>query len=139
MGIVMQAQRRAIEDLVPKKKGLPKSIADANLCLRDKKDIYILGVSPGQGTCSDIHGMDVLVLATESPENGPRIVHDSSIVTCKYAVLLRRPTEDEVEKAQEYLCATSLMALELLEPIIWDENKIVFKATGEVMCYAQFA
>ena len=138
MGIVMQAQRRAIEDLVPKKKILPENIADAKLYLNNRKRVYILGVSPGQGTCSDIHGMDVLVLATEAPANGPRIVHDSSIETCKYAVLLRKPTEKEVEKAQEYLCATSLMALELLEPILWDENKIIFKLTGRVKCYAQF-
>ena len=97
-----------------------------------------MGVSPGQGTCSDIHNMDVLVLSTKQPPDGPRIVHDSSIETCKYAVLLRIPTEKEVEEAQEYLCATSLLALELLSPILWDENKIIFKLTGKVMCYAQF-
>jgi len=31
-----------------------------------------------------------------------------------------------------------LLALELLSPILWDENKIIFKPTGKVMCYAQF-
>ncbi|MBU1180144.1 hypothetical protein KJ885_04330 [Patescibacteria group bacterium] len=139
MGIVMQAQRRAIEGLAPQKKGLPDGISDAEIYLDGGKRVYILGVSPGQGTCSDVHDMDVLVLSSAKPESGPRTVPGSSIETCQYAVLLRSPTKKEVRKAQGYLCATSLLALELLEVAEDRSDKVIFKPTRRVECYAQFA
>ena len=139
MGIVLQAQRRAIEALREDAKPLPQNIESTEIFSGDGERLYIAGVSHGIGTCSDLFDMDVLVLCGLPPRDGkPRIPNGASIGASQYAVLLRSPTERELKKSREYLAATCLLTVELLEPIEASKEKIVFRLTGRSRCYAHF-
>jgi len=138
MGLVLQAQRRAIESLRKCAKPLPKGIGTSELFLDDERRLYIAGVSQGTGTCSDVHGMDVLVLDFVPPtHNRPYIPNGSSVATSQYAVLLRSPTKEELREQRKSLPSASLLAIELLEPIEGGGGRIIFRATGKSECYVR--
>lgn len=89
MGLVLQTQRRGIEELHKHAEPLPHLDITTPLVLPDGTPLHILGVSNGVGSCSDIHDMDVLVVGTRPRVDGPpRFPYGSSATTCSYMVLL---------------------------------------------------
>lgn len=126
MGCIRQMQRRAIEELcdvvndqlspIKLKPGIAFRAAD-------ERSLFPLGVSTGVGTCSDIYGMNVLVLGDEPPRD-ERLREDIA-VQCAYAVLLRLPRDDEWrDRNRPKLCVERLAVATV------SEQKIVFSRTG---------
>lgn len=108
MASIRQYQRRAIEQLVFEDY-LPDGIETQNIFLEGGNPLFILGVSRGRGTCSDMRGVDVLVLSERSSYEH-RV--DGVVQCCRCSVLLRRATQDEY--AQQGICSASqlLMCIE---------------------------
>lgn len=134
MGLILQRQRRAIESLRGKiKRDLGGAQVDQELCLENGQRVHLLGVSGGFGTCSDIHGLDVMVVGFSPPPNGkPYIDPWVSIDRCRYTVLVREPTTLEESGLPH---RGPVLAVELLEPVTKDDQKIVFTRTGQSECY----
>ncbi len=88
MGRLHCPQRRAIESLKPFAEPLPHLDNITSFVLQDGTQLHILGASNGVGSCSDIHGMDVLVVGTDPPVDRPRFPNGSSVKSCSYIVLL---------------------------------------------------
>jgi len=93
MGLYIQFQRRAIESLrLEAEAVVPPPIGNDTLLADDSgNQLYVAGVSEGIGTCSDVLGMDVLVLS-ELPTGIPC---DLGRHACAYTVLVRRLTAEE--------------------------------------------
>ena len=105
MGLILQLQRRAIESLCADRNAGELRYVQSNtsFSLLDQQNpsdprrpIRAFGVSRGVGTCSDIHGMDVLVFGDGTPDDGIPMIPLSDIQKCCYAVLLRKPTPEEL-------------------------------------------
>ena len=138
MGLILQCQRRAIDRLREYATPLPKIADGTNLFLNDGIEIcrlHIAGVSGGFGTCSDIFGMDVLVLDFWTPPEGfkPRIPHGSSVAKCAYAVIARPTTREELARLTNKAQA---MSVELVLPAWVKDDEIIFYWTGITAHYA---
>lgn len=121
-------QRRAIEEVRPKttKLELPAALDDADIFLaEDSTQLFVLGISIGVGTCSNIHGMNVLVLGTSPPDSGRRM-NGQRIESCHYAVLY-----SQLENRQNLAQAS----VERLSFIGCDANRATFNKTGNVSIY----
>src|SRR5258708_21269453 len=96
MGLVFQVQRRAIEDLRHEAEATPITNIENEdyISTSTGQQLYIAGISPGIGTCSDIHGVDVLVLAEVPPIERRELGR----LACAYTVLVRNLAE---QKAKE--------------------------------------
>ena len=130
MGLVLQTQRRAIEELKKEvKTSWPESFFEKNVnCFldQDRKRIFCLGVSEGIGTCSDIHGMNVAVFIENFTDE--KKLDKQKVKKCAYAVLLSNPVE---------INGYYLRFLDLLEPTFIDEDSSIlfFRRTGFVSSY----
>ena len=76
MAGILQFQRRAIEHLRHRADGRPVDFLRHahRFTLHDGTALHALGVSTGVGTCSDVHGMNVLVMSertSDEPEFRP--------------------------------------------------------------------
>lgn len=127
MACVKQWQRRAIERLKPHARPLNFPPTEASL-LMDGQPLYVLGVSDGTGTCSDIHGMDVLVLGLTPPSVPPR---QADLSKCSYAVLLRWATDEE-RRRNEY-CNS---AVDLLEVLVSQDGQVTLGRSGYSAVYS---
>jgi len=131
MGGIRQMQRRAIETLRNViRDEAPVPIERGILFLSENQQpLFPLGISPGVGTCSDIHGMNVLVLSEYEPINEWSIDNQS---VCEYAVLLRKPTEAEWrENGCPTLCVERLRILDITS------SGVVLSKTGINQLYAK--
>lgn len=97
MGFVRQTQRRAIEQLRPHADNLPHwpALVGERFFLTDGRQLYYWGTSEGYGTCSDIHGMNVVVLADEGPGITINKNEAEKMASASYAVLLESALEVE--------------------------------------------
>ena len=115
MGSIRQFQRRAIERLwlhITKPRHPIESIYSLrsvlsdnliisesdNLITKDARPLAILGISDGVGTCSDIHGMNVLVLSDHLLSQSNHKVTLPQIKDCTYAVLFHQASKEEAER-----------------------------------------
>ena len=108
MGSIRQFQRRAIESLrshmveprhpIESVYSLRPVISANFLMLDNKQPLKVLGISDGVGTCSDIHGMNVLVLSADQRSRLQREISLAEIENCAYAVFLRPATQKEAKK-----------------------------------------
>lgn len=141
MGLVLQFQRSAIEDLhkFTESRSLPQSIASMNLIMEDGTPFFILGISIGVGTCSDIQDMDVLVLGCNPPKNGPIMPRGATTENCSYAILLRFQTEREFQEMRKDPCHEHekgpRLCVELLRIKMIDNVTVVLSLTGKVVHY----
>ncbi len=135
MGLYIQFQRRAIESFAgePEVTGPPDIIDLERIRNIDGNSLYYAGVSEGLGTCSDILGMNVLVLKSK-PTGASREVGE---LACAYAVLLREPTP--TESASDHLARVGIsrLCVELLNPILDHQNEgvAIFEPTGKNILY----
>lgn len=100
MACVKQWQRRALEKLRPWT--IVPLVFSVNgkdeFYLINGKRIYLLGVSSGIGTCSDLKDVNIAVFGYEKPKFiiFPRRWNK----TCQWAALLREPTKKELQEKQ---------------------------------------
>lgn len=140
MGFMIQTQRRAIEQLKPEADGLsswPQSIFDGKvkqlrsafyLCTEDGGfGLSYLGTSEGYGTCSDIHGMNVLVFGLQVPEIKIKKEEKVKMAKAAYAALLFEAEEVD----NHYEQAVELLAFHMVD----ESGRVYFKQTGHRAIY----
>lgn len=142
MSHILQMQRSAIESFKNDAAGLPALDPDTELFLRDGRSLEVLGVSEGYGTCSGIHGMDVLVVRVAPPRaDGTRMLKRAPL-NCAYSVLLRGPTVDEVkEERGRHLWGDghAFACVELLRSIGKENRRVTLSCTGKIRLYVVLA
>jgi len=142
MGRIRNFQRRAIESLVKWEETINADVDWDGVKLLSGERLYVLGISDGVGTCSDVHGLYVLVLGLKPPKDGkPYILPGEKIEDCSYAVLLRELTEEEWKEEREArkVDNISLACVELLEQLQIGRKQAVFDGTGKKECYVALA
>lgn len=100
MGLVLQFQRRALEDVVldKNKKSRNKFPTDnVRYFLENGEELFLLGVSEGVGTCSDAHEIFIGVLSTTPVQRIDRYRNTS--VFCAGFAILRNPTREEWDES----------------------------------------
>lgn len=97
MSFILQCQRRAIEGLFSPEVEIEFNVKKGQRYCLDGKEIFLLGVSRGIGTCSDYHGINFAVFAYKGDPS-----KISSTVTvpieCAGGVLFRKPHNKEPRK-----------------------------------------
>lgn len=136
MGLILQAQRGAIERLQEFSQPLPRDIGFTSEFRIGKSKIFYLGPSEGIGTCSAVqfHGMWVAVFGY-SPEG--RAKRDSHFADCEYPVLVRNVTEKEREMFSRTNGnhGMSILAVELIWVKKYSDEFVQFALSGKVAVY----
>jgi len=138
MGLVFQLQRRAIEDLRHEDEAIPVTDLESlrTISTSNGERLYVVGISPGIGTCSDVLDMDVLVLA-DAPVIEQRKV---GRLACAYAVLVRDLTDQERLTDSFSKQGVARKCVELLKLLNTDDDgTTVFDRTGKVSIYTKLA
>ena len=140
MSSIRQYQRRALESLKPEKTDDFIVCPDDQYFLNFQK-IYLLGISKGIGTCSDLHGVNIAVFGSQTtlpelrwhPKPGEKI-------ECSWSALLREPSSEEKQRSSLSNSIFSL-AVEGLEVLRQKKEKksnlIYFTPTGKIEVYCQ--
>ncbi len=138
---IIQPQRGAIEELCrgrdSKAASLPAQIELAQLVLDDSTPLHVLGISEGNGSHSDVRGMDVLVVGDSPLSTDGREVRRTT-PQCAFAVLLRLPTEQELAQWEGSPDSRGcLRCVELLRFRVFrlNEARVVFARTGKHVLY----
>ena len=152
MSGIRQYQRRAIESFVEEPEALPppSNLIEPKIRTFDSTALFLHGVSIGIGSCSDIHGMDVLVVGEFEPNREEKIAIAARLATsrCAYTVEFLPRTRTTLEECQ----ATSfspgtytdprdgfigLSGVELLEFLDPESNGevVIFERTGKRKLY----
>lgn len=138
MGLIIQMQRRAIERL---RDNAPSPLSDMEakiLTLADGTRIYPWGTSTGEGSCSDIKGMNVLVVG--SSPFGSDVWLRGPLQKHAYVVLSREVTDAEREEYyRRNPWKPGLGCVELLRHVRTDEQSVIFERTGRVEIYIVLA
>ncbi|MBI4127593.1 MAG: hypothetical protein HY459_00830 [Parcubacteria group bacterium] len=142
MSFILQMQRRAIESLRDHAHEFPRIDPRAELILNDGTPLEILGISQGVGTCSEIHGMNVLVVGTEPLHAARAAAMSRTLLDCAYTVLLRGPTVQEVEEERNrhlWGDGHAFACVELLRSITRKNHRIILTRTGRKRLYVALA
>lgn len=137
MGNVHTPQRRALESLKPEEvRPLVISIKDRYYF--NGNEIFLLGISEGIGTCSDLHGINIAVFG-QKELSSPRFPRGKTEVNCSWVALLRKPTDEEL-KQEGHDSRTPCLIVEEIEilgehPIKKDKTIYNFIATGKKKIY----
>lgn len=140
MANVHTPQRRALEALKPKQKDIFDFSQQDEFVLSGKR-IYLLGISEGIGTCSDLHGINIAVLGWIQPESiRMPMQSQNKKITCSWSALLREPTEEEFQNELKGKKGIAYLVVELIEPILLiekDDGKRIyyFKSTTKKEFY----
>jgi hypothetical protein len=89
MAGILQFQRRALEKFVDQDSASTIVVGQGERCTLDGKDIFLLGVSIGIGTSSDLQGINIAVFSTQGP--GTKV----PLTMCSAAAILRVPLKGE--------------------------------------------
>lgn len=142
MALILQFQRRAIESLkrhiesrssIESEYSLQAILSD-NLVIGDVRPLTILGISKGVGTCSDVSGMDVLVLSDNPQSRSANKITLSQIKNCAYAVLACKSGIHDV-KDKDFNLAVNTVCVELLRLTDVSDRYTKFIRTGRRACY----
>ena len=134
MSGIWQMMRGALEDVVDWESPLRRSIsADQQMMLEDGTRLYVLGVSPGIGTCSRVqyHGRNILVLGLSDPRDG-RTVHPESMASCQHVALIR-DIKDHERPAHNR--ASAWVMAERLNLVRADANSVVLSRPNVTQPY----
>lgn len=138
MSGIRQYQRRALEALKPEETQSIQ-ISNTDKFYLNNKRIYLLGISEGIGTCSDLYGIYIAVFSFSKPEN-VRVPMGHQEVICSWSALLREPTKEEFRNRLKDKNDISYLVVELIEPILLaekDDGKRIyyFKSTTKKNFY----
>lgn len=134
MAFLTQFQRRAIESLKPHASSSLSDILSSSFWLNGKQSLIILGISEGIGSCSDIHGMNVLVLSANFLNEPLRIPTAQQIRSCAYAVIIREAREDESVN-HNFDPSAEVNCVELLKVLYSETSKTEVSLTGHRAYY----
>ncbi|MDA2922684.1 hypothetical protein MYX07_05480 [Patescibacteria group bacterium AH-259-L07] len=118
MSSIHQWQRYTLEELKPdKQNSLTVSRSENNTYYLDEERIFLSGISPGVGTCSNLHGIYIAVFESNPPDRlqFPRGIET---VTCDWSSLVRGSTEEEKQVwFQEHgnICCLTAQSIELIK------------------------
>jgi len=132
---IVQVQREVIEELRKHAKAapLPERIESTQLALDDGTRLHVLGISEAR---EGVHGANVLVVGDSPPsEKRPRIGRQD--YQCAYAVLLRTPTEQELDQWHNRIGRDCLLCVELLRLVELSGARAIFGRTGKYTLYPQ--
>lgn len=131
MGLYIQFQRRAIESHAGEPEAVrpPDAIDLEQLQSTTGNQLHYAGVSNGIGTCSDILGLDVLVLTQETPT----AERPTGELACAYTVLVRELTTEESASDRLARFGIARLCIELLQPRLdlRGNGITVFEPTGK--------
>lgn len=93
MSNVHNYQRRALESLLQKGLAAPVVLKENQQYFLDGEEIFLLGISKGIGTCSDLHGVNIAVFGHTRPKRiqGRPVFPEQ----CEAAAIIREPTSEE--------------------------------------------
>lgn len=137
MGNIHTPQRRALESLKP------EEVRSLVISIKDKyyfngREIYLLGISEGAGTCSDLHGINIAVFG-QKESLSPRFPGGKTRVNCSWAAILRKPTNEELKQEGHNSNTPCLIVegIEILGAHPMKKNKTIynFLATGKKKIY----
>lgn len=132
MSGIWQMQRRALECATHGQELNLQVGPQQVLQLEDGRTLFPLGVSQGIGTCSDIHGINILVLGVEEPTDGRNRDYVFS-EKCSRVALLRDVTPEE--RAQLTNPSHAWAMTERLELVRQGEEIVVFMRPGVTKPY----
>ncbi|OGN29299.1 MAG: hypothetical protein A3A33_03715 [Candidatus Yanofskybacteria bacterium RIFCSPLOWO2_01_FULL_49_25] len=137
MSFIVQRERYAIEEvtgIMPElRHGSAYALIKGN-GTGESLPLYLVGVSEGFGTCSNVHGVNVLGLSKNEPKG---TAHAPQLVpTCRVAVLFRAATPEEIAKNGNN---RSVAAVELLEFVKIEKGTVFFRLTGHSATYVVLA
>ena len=89
----------------------------------ENEKIYLLGISKGIGTCSDLHGIDVAVFGHIEPKDNRIPLKPNARIFCAWSALLRKPIEEEFQNELKDKSGIPHLVVELIEPILLIEKK----------------
>lgn len=128
MSGIWQMMRGALEDVVDWESPLQRNVgANQQLVLEEGMPLFILGVSPGIGTCSreKYHGYNILVLGLGPGDSV--VVHSKAVADCQHVALIRSIRDHE--RPRHNHDAAWVMA-ERLTVTRFSDRKIVFSRPG---------
>ena len=134
MGLITQMQRRSVEKVyVP----FEMTIRAADKFFLFQKEIRLLGISVGIGSCSDIHGVNIAVFSKEFPFNPDIHRLPDFPIRCGGAVILRSPRYEEIENIGNDHKTTiiPLCAVEGLELVAAKSHEKIFYVNGKSDTY----
>ena len=149
MSNVHTPQRRAVEALKSENM-VPFIISEedkeAQYYLQRKKDgeikfqrIYLLGISEGVGTCSDLKDVNIAVFGRKKPSY-IRFPKKTKEIICEWAALLREPSQQELKeegkdsKSMPYLQVEEMRIYRIEEKCRL--KRVYFCLTGKKKLYA---
>ncbi|MDA2936077.1 hypothetical protein MYX06_02575 [Patescibacteria group bacterium AH-259-L05] len=83
-----------------------------------KRRIFLLGISEGIGTCSDLHGINIAVFGYNQPsphEHKKLLTKIGNGITCDWAALLRTPLPEEIKYEWNNNTSISCLVVQKLE------------------------
>jgi len=138
MSSIRQYQRRALEALKPKEIQSIYLLNTDEFYLNDEK-IFLVGISRGVGTCSDLHNINIAVFSRIKPENNQTPLRPTLEILCAWSALLRDLTETELQEELNDKKDISHLTVERIEPILLIENNDVrtyyFQSTNQKEFY----
>ncbi len=137
MGNIHTPQRRALEALKPEKI-YPLIISTEDKYYFNGKEIYLLGISEGIGTCSDLKDINIAVFGQKEPCS-PRFPRGKTEVDCSWAVILRDPTDEEMEQEERdgRIPCLTVEGIEILGKFLIKKGRTIYQfiSTGKKKIY----
>lgn len=134
MSSVHQYQRRALESLSPdKKNSLTVSKSENNTYYLDGIEIFLAGISPGAGTCADLHEINIAVFGDSPPEH-VQFPRGLEIATCEWSALVRLSTDEEKQvwfQKNGNTCCLTALSIEFVKKIKKKNNTTFYFTIGK--------
>lgn len=142
-------QRKALEELQPEKKVPPLFLKRGDRYFLSRKEIFLLDISDGIGTCADLKLVNIAVFGEKGPSKFPTqyklqklnsdVTDRLSKVKCEFAVFLRTPTAKEKkrqfeEEGHPRTDQSSMMA-ERLSQVSTNDRTLYFVLSGKKKIY----
>lgn len=153
MSSIRQYQRRALEALKPEKVAISFSVSkkdEETLFYVQRRvkgkvrfeRIYLLGISEGVGTCSDLEGINIAVFGLKKPLS-TQLPKNIEEVICEWAALVKTPTRQEIKqgwaekKDTPCLMAEGINVYKIEDKVgTFNKTYVYFVLTGKKKLYA---
>lgn len=127
MGLILRTERRAVESVFQKN---CISLKPGQRYFLESRELFFVGVSPGIGTCSDLHGINIALF--QEVVNRPTII---PLITCAGTVLVRSRRENEPTKWLYPVQVPICRITEGIRVARTDGNKIYFESSCATNIY----
>ena len=133
MGLIIQTQRRAIEELFCYNGQARMELNDKQIFTTYGDRLYLLGISQGLGSCYDVWGANVAVLVKQIPIQQRFIKTKTGGVT--RAVLLHKNSVLKHLIKNQNSLPRSFLCVELLHLKTANSKSVIFSLTGRKAFY----